>query len=105
MIDIEGKYNTAHIMIDDIDPFTREQIQRMMDNPAFSGSRVAVMPDCHAGVGAVIGFTMKMNDYIIPNIVGVDIGCGMLSACFGEIDIDPAELDSFIKREFPHQPE
>ncbi len=101
MIDIEGKYNTAHIMIDDIDPFTREQIQRMMDNPAFSGSRVAVMPDCHAGVGAVIGFTMKMNDYIIPNIVGVDIGCGMLSACFGEIDIDPAELDSFIKKRIP----
>lgn len=98
---IKGRYNSANVMIDDIDDTTRDQIQGFLNHPAFGNTYIAVMPDCHAGKGAVVGFTMKMNDYIIPNIVGVDIGCGMLSARFGDKDIDLPALDEFIKKNIP----
>jgi RNA-splicing ligase RtcB len=59
------------------------------------------MPDCHKGNGSCIGFTMKLNDYIIPNIVGVDIGCGMLSCKFDIKNIDLEKFDNFIKKNIP----
>ncbi len=101
MITIKGKYNSANIMIDDIDPDTRDQIQTFLNHPAFANTYISIMPDCHVGIGAVIGLTMKMNDYIIPNVIGVDIGCGMLSSCFGNISFDPAVLDTFIRDKIP----
>ena len=88
-------------MIDQIDDTTRLQIQRMLDHPAFAKTYIAIMPDCHAGKGAVIGFTMKMNDYIIPNIVGVDIGCGVLAARFAVDKIELPAFDRFIKKNIP----
>lgn len=72
---IHGSYNYANVMIDEIDQSTRKQIQDFVDNPSFAGSYIAIMPDCHAGAGSCIGFTMQMNDRIIPDVVGVDIGC------------------------------
>jgi RNA-splicing ligase RtcB len=101
MITMKGKYNFANIMIDQIDDSTRDQIQEFLNHPAFGNTYIAIMPDCHAGAGAVIGFTMKMNNYIIPNVVGVDIGCGMLAANFGNVDIDPQKIDNFIKKNIP----
>ncbi len=101
MITIKGKYNSANIMIDDIDPGTRDQIQTFLNHPAFANTYISIMPDCHVGIGAVIGLTMKMNDYIIPNVIGVDIGCGMLACCFGRINIDLAVLDKFIREKIP----
>ena len=101
MITLKGQYNSANIMIDEIDDTTRQQIQIMLDHPAFANTYIAIMPDCHAGKGAVIGFTMKMNDYIIPNIVGVDIGCGVLAARFGVDDLDLPAFDRFIKKNIP----
>ena len=101
MITIHGKYNAAHVMIDEIDGTTREQIQSFLDHPAFADTYIAVMPDCHAGKGAVIGLTMRMNGYIIPNVVGVDIGCGMLSARFDTGSVDYERLDRFIKDKIP----
>lgn len=101
MITIKGKYNTANVMIDDIDPGVRDQIQTFLNHPAFANTYISIMPDCHVGIGAVIGLTMKMNEYIIPNVIGVDIGCGMLSCCFGNINIDPAILDLFIREKIP----
>lgn len=88
-------------MIDEIDDTTKEQIQEMLNHPAFAGSYIVIMPDCHAGNGAVIGFTMKMNDYIIPNIVGVDIGCGMLAGQFDHRDINLEKFDTFVKENVP----
>jgi len=101
MIQIKGKYNTANVMINEIDQMTREQIQTFVNHPAFANTYIAIMPDCHAGKGAVIGFTMKMNDYIIPNIVGVDIGCGMAMARYNKSDVDLVALDRFIKANIP----
>lgn len=101
MITMKGRYNSANIMIDEIDQTTKDQIQGMLNCPVFSKSYIAIMPDCHAGAGSVIGFTMELNDYIIPNIVGVDIGCGMLSVKTDLKDIDLKGLDNFIKTNIP----
>lgn len=101
MLTMKGRYNSANIMIDDIDITTHEQIQSFLDDLAFADTYIAIMPDCHAGKGAVIGLTMKMNQYIIPNIVGVDIGCGMVSAHFDTVDFDTVALDKFIKKNIP----
>ena len=101
MIVMKGKFNVAKIMIDEIDESTRTQIQTFLNHPAFADTNIAIMPDCHAGKGAVVGFTMKLNDYIIPNIVGVDIGCGMLSARFDVASVDLQAFDRFIKQNIP----
>ncbi len=101
MITMQGKYNSANIMIDDIDETTKNQIQGFLNHPALGSTYIAIMPDCHAGKGAVVGFTMKMNDYIIPNLLGVDLGCGMLSARFDTESIDLERFDEFIKQNIP----
>ncbi len=101
MITMKGKYNIANIFIDEIDDTTREQIQTFLNHPAFQGGYIAIMPDCHAGKGAVIGFTMKMNGYVLPNIVGVDIGCGVLASNIGTCPVDLPALDKFIHEEIP----
>lgn len=101
MIQIKGKYNTATIFIDNIDDVTKDQIQNMVNHPAFAKTRISIMPDTHAGKGSVIGFTMQMNGYVIPNIVGVDIGCGMLAYNLGKIDVNFEEFDNFIRENIP----
>ncbi len=101
MITIKGSYNTANVMIDEIDESAKEQIQTFLNHPAFADTYIAIMPDVHAGKGAVIGLTMKKNGFIIPNVIGVDIGCGMLTAKFSLDSIDPVKLDSFIRTEIP----
>jgi len=78
MFTINGKYTDADVMIDAIDETTMAQIVKMTNNPAFTNP-IKIMPDCHAGAGSVIGFTMPIGDKIIPNVVGVDGSCGMLS--------------------------
>jgi RNA-splicing ligase RtcB len=98
---IKGKYNQANVMIDTLDETTRSQIQGFVNNPSFHGSYIAIMPDCHAGAGSCIGFTMQMNDRIIPDVVGVDIGCGMLSAKFDVESFDIPAFDAFIKENIP----
>ena len=98
---IKGKYNSANVMIDVLDDSTRSQIQGFVNNPSFHGSYIAIMPDCHAGAGSCIGFTMQMNGRIIPDVVGVDIGCGMLSAKFDVEDFDIPAFDAFIKENIP----
>ena len=78
MLIYKGKYNVAKVMLEDynmIDNETVKQIHTFLNHPAFKGQPIIIMPDTHAGKGSVIGFTMKMNGYVIPNIVGVDIGC------------------------------
>jgi len=98
---IKGKYNSANVMIDSIDDTTRAQIQNFVNNPSFGKSYIAIMPDCHAGAGSCIGFTMQMNDRIIPDVVGVDIGCGMLSCKFDVETLDARLFDNYIKENIP----
>lgn len=101
MLTLKGKYNSANIFIDEIDQETTSQIYKMLNHPAFQNTYIAIMPDCHAGKGSVIGFTMKMNNYIIPNVVGVDGACGMLSYRFKKKELDLQSIDEWLKVKIP----
>ena len=100
MLNFRGEYGSADIMIDNIDQETISQIYEFLNNEVFT-EKIVIMPDCHAGKGAVIGFTMPITDKIIPNIVGVDIGCGMLSHELPENILKmytPKDIDNVIRR-------
>ena len=84
-----------------IDEKSRAQVYTLLAQDAFKDCKVRIMPDVHAGVGCVIGFTADLGDKVIPNIVGVDIGCGMLTWELGKIDIDFDKLDKVIRKEVP----
>ena len=101
MITLQGKYNFAHVFTDNPDETTVGQIIQMLNHPAFKGIQIRIMPDCHAGAGCVVGFTAELGDYIIPNVVGVDIGCGIYSWNLGKIKIDFDYLDSEIRKNIP----
>lgn len=89
------------IFTQNIEQEALDQINTLMEQPAFSDCKVRIMPDVHAGAGCVIGFTADLGDKVIPNIVGVDIGCGMLTVDLGEIDIDYEKLDKVIRGKVP----
>lgn len=77
------------------------QIDELLNQEAFKDSKIRIMPDVHAGKGCVIGFTGDLGDKVIPNIVGVDIGCGMLCVELGNIDLDLERLDKIIREYVP----
>lgn len=77
------------------------QIDELLEQEAFKNSKIRIMPDVHAGKGCVIGFTGDLGDKVIPNIVGVDIGCGMLCVELGNIDLDLERLDKIIRQYVP----
>lgn len=92
-MEISSLVNTAYVYADDIEDEAKKQIQNILELPSFAGEKVRVMPDCHAGKGCVIGFTSTYSDSIIPNLVGVDIGCGMLAVNVGREKVDLKALD------------
>lgn len=77
------------------------QIEKMSKCDAYKDCTIRVMPDCHAGKGCTIGTVIELKDKVVPNTVGVDIGCGMLVACFGKIDVDLKKLDDVINEFVP----
>lgn len=89
------------IFTENIEPQALNQIYTLIKQPAFADCKVRVMPDVHAGAGCVIGFTADLGDKVIPNIVGVDIGCGMRVVELGNIDIDLVKLDEIIRKYVP----
>ena len=93
MLEIKGKINTAICYASVIEEEAIEQIRRMCDYEFTAGSRIRIMPDVHAGKGCTIGTTMTVTDKAVPNIVGVDIGCGMYTVKLGKTDIDFAKFD------------
>ena len=93
MLEIKGKVNTAICYAKMIEEEAIEQIRRMCDYEFTEGSKVRIMPDVHAGKGCTIGTTMTVVDKAVPNIVGVDIGCGMYTVYIGKGDIDFKKLD------------
>lgn len=101
MIELKGKYNTAKVFAKTIDPKAKAQIERLLDQPFVAGSRIRIMPDVHAGAGCTIGTTMTVHDKVVPNLVGVDIGCGMETAVLAETKIDLVALDRAIHRLIP----
>lgn len=90
------------IFTDNIEEKALAQVHNLLAQPAFANCKVRIMPDVHAGAGCVIGFTADLGDKVIPNIVGVDIGCGMLTANLGKIDIDFEKLDDVIHENIPY---
>lgn len=93
MLEIKGKVNTAICYASVIEEEAIEQIRRMCDYEFTAGSKVRIMPDVHAGKGCTIGTTMTVIDKAVPNVVGVDIGCGMYTMNLGNIEIDFKKLD------------
>ena len=77
------------------------QINELLNQEAFKDSKVRIMPDVHAGKGCVIGFTGNLGEKVIPNIVGVDVGCGMLCVELGNVDLDLERLDKIIREYVP----
>jgi tRNA-splicing ligase RtcB (3'-phosphate/5'-hydroxy nucleic acid ligase) len=102
MIELEGKYNKAKIFIDEVDEKTISQVYNILNHREFKDTIIRIMPDTHAGKGSVIGFTAYDINSIIPNIIGVDISCGMLSVNLGNIDIDFEKLDNYIRNNIPN---
>lgn len=93
MLEIKGKYSTAVCYAETVEQEAIEQIKTMCDQEFTSGSQVRMMPDVHWGKGCTIGTTMTVTDKAVPNVVGVDIGCGMYTVALGKIEIDFERLD------------
>ena len=93
MFEIKGKMNTAVCFASLVEDEAIAQIRRMCDYDFTAGSKVRIMPDVHAGKGCTIGTTMTVIDRAVPNVVGVDIGCGMYTVNLGRKEIDFAEFD------------
>ena len=94
MMEIKGQVNTAVCFAKVIEDEAIEQIRRMCDYEFTAGSQIRIMPDVHAGKGCTIGTTMTVTDKAVPNIVGVDIGCGMYTVNLGQAEIDMEQMDA-----------
>ena len=82
MDNITGRFASATVFATSIEDCARSQIRMILDNQVSINSKVCIMPDCHPGKVGPIGLTMTVNDKIIPQLMGVDIGCGMLVCKF-----------------------
>lgn len=98
---LQGKFTSAIVYTDLVEQEALEQIQQLCDQPIAEGSRVRIMPDVHAGSGCTIGTTMTIGNKIMPSLVGVDIGCGMLTVGIGKQQLSLEELDKLIYRCIP----
>ena len=98
---IQGKYNNAKVFASNIDSGTLDQVTNLLNQEFTKDSKIRIMPDCHVGAGCVIGTTMTIHDKIVPNLVGVDIGCGMFTVKIGKVKINFPEFDDYIKRNIP----
>ena len=101
MIEIQGKFNTAKIFTDVVDNASITQVQELCNQAFTAGSRIRLMPDIHAGKGCTIGTTMTITDKVVPNLVGVDIGCGMETTRIREGHIELQKLDKLIYEKIP----
>ena len=98
---IRGRFETATVYAPELEPEAQNQIFQFLNAHIAQGTRPAIMPDAHSGRGCVIGFTAVVNGKFVPNIIGKDIGCGVLSVVFkGDVPFD--ELDDFLRENVPH---
>lgn len=101
MIELKGKYASAKVFTDVVDNESISQVINLLNQPYMEGSKVRMMPDIHAGDGCTIGTTMTIQDKICPNLVGVDIGCGMETVHIKETHIELEKLDKVIREFIP----
>ena len=100
-MELKGKYNTAKVFTDVIDQDSIAQIIQLCNQSFAQGSRIRLMPDVHAGAGCTVGTTMTIQDRVVPNLVGVDIGCGMETVQLREKHIELQQLDRLIHQKNP----
>lgn len=101
MIKLEGKYNYALVFTDNLEENAKNQIVNLLNQEFIKDSVIRIMPDVHAGIGCTIGTTMTITDKVVPNLVGVDIGCGMETVMFKENYINLEKLDKIIHSNIP----
>jgi len=103
MLEVQGKYNSAKIFAETVDDVTIGQVIEMCNQKSFGDGQIRIMPDCHAGKGSVVGTTIQVGEAVVPNVVGVDIGCGMLTTKLKNVkSIDFNVLDEVIRKFVPH---
>lgn len=101
MIEIQGKYNSAKVYTETLEEKAAEQIRTLCNMPYTEGLKIRIMPDVHAGAGCTIGTTMTIEDKAVPNLVGVDIGCGMETIRIKEKHLELEKLDKLIYEKIP----
>lgn len=101
MLEVSGKYNQAKIFTDVVDQASIAQVIELCNQEFAAGSRIRLMPDIHAGAGCTIGTTMTITNKVVPNLVGVDIGCGMETARVRETHMELQKLDKLIYEKIP----
>lgn len=101
LMEIIGAYNTAKVYTKNLESTAREQIEELCNQEFVKDSVIRIMPDTHAGAGCTIGTTMTISDKIVPNLVGVDIGCGMETVKLKEKNIELQKLDKIIYEYIP----
>lgn len=101
MLEVFGKYNQAKIFTDVVDQASIAQVIELCNQEFTAGSRIRLMPDVHAGAGCTVGTTMTITDRVVPNLVGVDIGCGMETARLREDHLELQKLDKLIREKIP----
>jgi tRNA-splicing ligase RtcB len=104
LIVIKGQYSKAKVFTSELEETARVQIQNLVNQAFVEGSKIRIMPDVHAGAGSTIGTTMTISDKVVPNLVGVDIGCGMLTSelpGLTEADLNLPQLDRLINTRIP----
>jgi tRNA-splicing ligase RtcB (3'-phosphate/5'-hydroxy nucleic acid ligase) len=101
MIELVGKYNRAIVYTDNIEGEAIAQIRNVLNKDTFVGSQIRIMPDVHAGKGCTIGTTMTIKDKVVPNLVGVDVGCGVLVSKLKQKEIDLKRLDEVVRQYVP----
>lgn len=101
MIEVSGKYNQAKIFTDVVDQASIAQVIELCSQEFAAGSRIRLMPDVHAGAGCTVGTTMTITDKVVPNLVGVDIGCGMETVRIREDHMELQKLDKLIREKIP----
>ena len=101
MLEVSGKYNSAKIFTDVVDQASIAQVILLCSQEFTQGSRIRMMPDIHAGAGCTVGTTMTITQRVVPNLVGVDIGCGMETVRLREKHLQPQQLDKLIYQKIP----
>jgi RNA-splicing ligase RtcB len=103
-IELKGAHGTAIVYADEIEPGAIAQVVNLLDQSWAGEANVRIMPDCHSGKGCVIGYTARLTGKVVPNLIGVDIGCGVRAWNLGRRSLsarDFEELDAFIKNRIP----
>jgi len=101
MLEFKGRYNDAKVFNANLDKVSTDQVYELLNNESFKDSKIRYMPDIHAGAGCTIGTTMTITDKVVPNFVGVDIGCGVIFAKLKDKEIDFAKLDKVVRKFIP----